>query len=53
MTEKKVKGKMKATVSTNKGGKAIKPKLGRGTGGFLMTSIKVNVEKRKKKKNNG
>lgn len=49
MAEKKVKGKVKAKVSAAKG-KAIKPKLGRGTGGFIMTSVKLKVEKDKKQK---
>lgn len=49
MAEKKVKGKVKAKVSAAKG-KAIKPKLGRGTGGFITTSLKMKVEEDKKKR---
>lgn len=51
MTDKKVKGKVKATVASTKSRKAIKPTLGRGTGGFLTTSIKSVVRKKKKKSN--
>ena len=48
MAGKKVKTTVKAKVTpTTKKSKAIKPKLGRGTGGFLTTSIKANVSKKK------
>ena len=47
----KLKGKVKSKVTTTKGGnKAIKPNMGRGTGGILMTSVKMKVEKDKKGK---
>lgn len=49
MAEKKVKGKIKAKVTAQKG-KAIKPKLGRGTGGVIMTSVKLMVNNKKKDK---
>lgn len=49
MAEKKVKGKIKAKVTAQKG-KAIKPKLGRGTGGYITTSVKLMVNDRNKKK---
>lgn len=51
MTGKKVNAKLKAKVSptTNKS-KAIKPKMGRGTGGVIMTSVKLKVEKDNKQK---
>ena len=49
MAEKKVKAKVKATVSTTKG-KAVKPKMGRGTGGVIPVSLKMKVEKDRKAK---
>lgn len=51
MTGKKVKTTVKAKVTpTTKKSKAIKPKMGRGIGGFIMTSVKLKVEKDKKQK---
>lgn len=48
MAGKKVKTTVKAKVTpTTKKSKAIKPKIGRGTGGFLTTSIKAVVSKKK------
>lgn len=56
MAGKKVKTTVKAKVTpTTKKSNAIKPKMGRGTGGVIMTSVKLKVEKDKKQKqqNNG
>lgn len=39
----KIKAKIKATATPSK--KAIKPKMGRGTGGYIVTSVKLKVEK--------
>ena len=44
----KIRTKVTATASPSK--KAIKPKMGRGIGGFIMTSVKLKVEKDKKQK---
>lgn len=41
------KGKIKVEVEANK--KAIKPKMGKGTGGILPTSVRLKVEAKKKK----
>lgn len=59
MPSTKVKGKTKLKVKTQpqKGGdnkpkkEIIKPKLGRGIGGILMTSVRLKVEKDKNEKN--
>lgn len=51
MSNKKVKITVKGNVS-NKDKKPIKPKLGRGIGGFLTTSLKLKVEKDKANKEN-
>ena len=48
---KRIKGKINATVNTTTKRGAIKPKLGRGTGGFITTSLKMKVEKDKNKSN--
>lgn len=40
------KGKLKVKVEAKK---AIKPKMGKGTGGILPTSVKLKVEAKKKK----
>ena len=53
MTGKKVKTTVKAKVDpTAKKSKAIKPKMGRGTGGIIPVSFKMKVEKDKKAKQN-
>ena len=53
MVGKKVKTTVKAKVTpTTKKSKAIKPKMGRGTGGILPVSLKLKVEKDKKTKQN-
>lgn len=54
MTGKKVKTTVKAKVTpTTKESKAIKPKMGRGTGGIMTTSVKLMVNDIKDKKKNG
>ena len=51
MAGKKVKTTVKAKVTpTTKKSKAIKPKMGRGTGGYIVTSVKLKVEEDKKQK---
>ena len=51
MAGNKVKTTVKAKVTpTTKKSKAIKPKMGRGTGGVIMTSVKLKVEKDNKQK---
>lgn len=51
MAGKKVNAKLKAKVTpTSKKSKAIKPKMGRGTGGYIVTSVKLKVEEDKKQK---
>ena len=53
MAGKKVNTMVKAKVTpTTKKSKAIKPKMGRGTGGILPVSLKLKVEKDKKTKQN-
>lgn len=47
MAEKKVKGKMKAKVTTSKA-RAVKPKLGRGTGGLFTAKIVAHMKEKKK-----
>lgn len=42
------KGKVAAKVTTKK--KAVKPKMGRGAGGFIPVSLKMKVEKDKANK---
>ena len=42
MPGKKIKATAKVSVSK---GKAIKPKMGRGTGGVIPISLKMKVEK--------
>lgn len=55
MPSTKVKGKTRLKVTTKpknneeKPSQAVKPKLGRGIGGILMTSIRLKVEKDKNK----
>lgn len=49
MSGKKVKGQLKAKVTTTKG-KAVKPKMGRGTAGVIPVSLKMKVEKDRKAK---
>lgn len=51
MAGKKVKTKVKTTVSATKG-KAVRPKMGRGTGGVIPVSLKMKVEKDRKAKEN-
>lgn len=46
----KIRTKVTATASPSK--KAIKPKMGRGTGGYIVTSVKLKVEKDKKQNTN-
>ena len=56
MAGKKVKTTVKAKVTpTTKKSKAIKPKMGRGTGGIIPVSFKMKVEKdrKSKQKSNG
>jgi len=56
MAGKKVKTTVKAKVTpTTKKSKAVKPKMGRGTGGYIVTSVKLKVEKdnKQKEQNNG
>ena len=51
---KKVKTTVKAKATpTAKKSKAIKPKMGRGTGGIMTTSVKLMVNDIKDKKKNG
>ena len=50
MAEKKVKTKVKAKVSPAKG-KAIKPKLGKGTGGLFTAKIVAHIQEKKKSEN--
>ena len=51
---KKVKATVKAKVTpTTKESKAVKPKMGRGTGGIMTTSVKLMVNDIKDKKKNG
>ena len=53
---KKVKTTVKAKATpTAKKSKAIKPKMGRGTGGYIVTSVKLKVENdnKQKEQNNG
>lgn len=53
MAGKKVKTTVKAKVTpTAKKSKAIKPKMGQGTGGILPVSLKLKVEKDKKDRKN-
>lgn len=47
MAKKKVKGEVKAKVSTAKS-KAIKPSLGRGTGGLFTAKIVAHMKEKKK-----
>ena len=47
----KIRTKVTATASPSK--KAIKPKMGRGTGGIMTTSVKLMVNDVKEKKKNG
>ena len=47
MLGKKIKATAKVSVSK---GKAIKPKMGRGTGGYIITSVKLKAEKDNKQK---
>ena len=54
MAGKKVKTTVKAKATpTAKKSKAIKPKMGRGTGGIMTTSVKLMVNDVKEKKKNG
>ena len=54
MSGKKVKTTVKAKVTpTTKKSKAVKPKMGRGTGGIMTTSVKLMVNDVKEKKKNG
>ena len=54
MAGKKVKTTVKAEATpTAKKSKAIKPKMGRGTGGIMTTSVKLMVNDIKDKKKNG
>ena len=52
---KKVKATVKTNVTPKAKFKAIKPKMGRGTGGYIVTSVKLKVEKdnKQKEQNNG
>lgn len=50
MADKKVKGKVTAKVSAAKG-RAIKPKLGRGTGGLFTAKIVAHIQEKKKSEN--
>lgn len=47
---KKVKAKVKTEV---KKGKAVKPSMGRGSSGIIPVSLRLKVEKDKKKKKDG
>lgn len=49
---KKVKATVKTNVTPKAKSKAIKPKMGRGTGGIMPVSLKLKVEKDKKAKQN-
>lgn len=50
---KKVKATVKTNVTPKAKSKAIKPKMGRGTGGIMTTSVKLMVNDIKDKKKNG
>ena len=49
---KKVKATVKTNVTPKAKFKAIKPKMGQGTGGILPVYLKLKVEKDKKDKKN-
>lgn len=50
---KKVKATVKTNVTPKAKSKAIKPKMGRGTGGLFTSKILADVKAKEKKKSEG